>query len=196
MQLPYRKILDLNLGNLEKIHSFLNNTVAVKIKDITQNLPDRSTIYKDINLDDGNDLTIMVYGNRYRFFTVKGEKLKALFEDWDTIQKSVEQITGSVQNDFPLIACGFDHVFRHVDSFRNASVNAGLLNCKSSTMCFWENGKLAHHLQYDVGEAYLCNVKNTHSIIIDDSINQYNFRAVLMWTTNDKYEDIIGRLNE
>lgn len=191
----YVRMPTLELGNLSKIHEYLLSTVAPNIKNATINLRDSESIVTDLNLKPGNELTVMKYGNRYFFYTLKGEGLKHFFDDWEFIQKQIETQVGKVTNTFPLIACGFDHVYRHIDSMRGGSVNAGLLNCRNSTMCFWDKNKMIDSLQYDIGDCYLIDVTRSHSVVIDDRFDQYNFRAILMWTTEDKFKSILDRMN-
>jgi len=177
------------LGNLDKIYQYID-TLSRNISKLNK-YPSNTEIYTNIDLDVGDSLICMRYGKDSMFYTVKGEYLSTLFDDWPSIQQWVESKVGNTLNKYPILSCGNDHIFRHIDVKRSASVNMGLYNSNDSTMCFWKDNDLVAHVRYNVGEAILASVKNEHSVIINDYLCNKKFRAILMWTTEKDYDNIV-----
>lgn len=181
----------VNLGNLEKIHAFINNFFENKNK--LESFPSYTEILTTTDLSRGDDLICMKYGTKNIFYTVKGEILKSLFDDWDAVQYWVESCVGQTIHNLPVITLCDNHIFRHHDLKRDCSVNVGLLNTEESITCFWEKNNLVDFVNYKVGEGVLANVKTEHSVIINDSPSNWKKRSILMWTPVDSYENIIKR---
>ena len=186
----YTNLGYVKLGNLTRVHSFLDQFFVNKHK--LESNPTYAEIPTDLQLDAGNELICMKYGTHNLFYTVKGPVLANLFDDWEYIQSWVESKVGNTVNKFPLFSCCNNHIFRHYDLKRGGSVNMGIMNVADSVTCFWNDNKLADHAQFNVGEAILANVRQEHSVIINDSPSKWNNRAILMWTTEQEYNDIIN----
>jgi len=186
------KVGKIDLGDLSKAYNFLENTI--------KNLPkldhykSNTEIFTDENLNAGTDLICMKYGITNFFYTIKGEALKKLFDDWASIQEWVNKKVGNTLNVYPMLSLGSSHVFKHQDKKRAASLNMGLWKSNSSTTCFWENDELVSHARYEIGEAILANVVKSHSVIINDYLDIRDSRAILMWTTEKNYYDIRQQL--
>lgn len=184
----YTKIGKIDLGNLSKVSTFLENIIP-KLAKLNQ-YDSGILIGTDINLDSGDDLICMKYGITRFFYTIKGEVLKELFDDWDNIQFWVNDKVGNTLNTYPMFSLGYNHIFKHQDKKRAASVNMGLWNSDSSVTCFWENEDLVSHARYEIGEAILADVTKTHSVIVNDHLDTINPRAILMWTTENTYTNV------
>ena len=186
----YSNLGHVDLGSLDRVHGFLDQFFVNKHK--LESNPTYAEIHTDIQLNLGNELICMKYGTRNLFYTVKGPVLAGLFDNWEYIQNWVESKVGNTVNKFPLFSCCNNHIFRHCDLKRGGSVNMGIMNVEDSVTCFWNNNKLIDYAQYKVGEAILANVRQEHSVIINDSPSKWNNRAILMWTTEQEYNDIIN----
>jgi hypothetical protein len=189
----YKSLGSVSLGDLTKIYEFLENVVKNLWR--IDNSPGYEELHCNLNLEPGTDVIVMKYGKQ-PFFTIKGQSLKQLFDDWNNIQLSVEkQLNGHKPlNDFPLISLCTSHIFRHKDVKRGASINMGLMNVSDSATLFWKDGKLVDTVQYEIGEGVLMRVREEHSVTINDSPSFNKPRAVLMWTMEEDYQDI--KLND
>ena len=189
----YKSLGVINLGDLTKVHQFLENTVKNLWK-INDSLG-YEEIHCDLNLESGTDIIVMKYGKQ-PFFTLKGPILSDLFDDWTVIQSSIESRLQGYKplNNFPLISLCTSHIFRHRDVKRGASINMGLMNVSDSATLFWKDGKLIGSVQYEIGEGVLMRVKEEHSVAINDSPSFNKPRAILMWTLEEDYQDI--KLND
>ena len=182
------KIGKIDLGELTQVHNFLENTIKNLSK--LDNYNSNTEIFTDVNLDYGDDLLCMKYGVTNFFYTIKGEVLKTLFDDWANIQSWVNKKVGRTTNTYPMFSLGSTHIFRHQDKKRAASLNMGLWNSNNSITCFWENDELISHARYNIGEAILADVTKTHSVIVNDYLDTKNPRAILMWTAENSYSSI------
>jgi hypothetical protein len=184
----YTNIGKINLGNLSKVSSFLENIIP-NLSKLNQ-YDSGILINTNTNLDSGNDLICMKYGTIRFFYTIKGEVLKELFDDWISIQNWVNNKVGNTLNTYPMLSLGSSHIFKHQDKKRAASINMGLWNSNTSITCFWENEELVSHTRYEIGEAILADVTKTHSVIVNDYLDTINPRAILMWTAENSYRNI------
>lgn len=184
----YKRLGSVNLGDLSKINAFVDY-ISHNITKLN-NYPVNTEIQTNMSLDVGTDLICMRYGKDRFFYTIKGEVLTTMFDDWDKIQDWIESHVGNTLNKYPILSCSGDHIYKHIDVRRSASVNMGLYNSDDSTMCFWDNNKLVSHVQYKTGEAILASVRNEHSVIVNDYMCDRKFRAILMWTAEKNYNDI------
>lgn len=182
----YTKIGQVNLGDLSKVNLFMEQ-LSHNVHTLDEH-PTGTPIHTDMNLNAGTDLVCMRYGKHNGFYTVKGYKLQDLFDDWEGIQQWVESKVGETAERFPLITFTKNHIFKHVDLNRPATVNMGLWNSTSSNTLFWEGDDIVASVRYDVGEAIFANVTKMHSVILNDSPSFFRNRAILMWTVNKKYE--------
>lgn len=184
----YKSIGRVELGNLDKVTAFLS-TLNESIHKL-DHYPTNCEIHTDLDLNYGSDLVCMRYGKHNGFYTLKGKALAELFDDWLSVQKWVEVSVGPVANDYPLITFTKNHLFKHTDLKRSATVNMGLYNSTDSNTVFWDNdSNIVASVRYGVGEAILANVSVNHSIILNDGISHLRPRAILMWTVLDTYDN-------
>ncbi len=185
----YKRLGSTDLGDLTRITVFLEH-ISDNIPKLN-NYPVNTEIFTNMDLDNGSDLICMRYGKDRFFYTAKGPILAEMFDDWSNIQKWVEMQVGPTLNKFPILSFSNDHIYKHIDVKSSASINLGLYNSDDSTTCFWKDNQLVSHVQYKVGEAILASVRNEHSVIINDYMCDRKFRAILMWTAEKDYDDIL-----
>lgn len=184
----FKNLGSVDLGNLSRVHTFVES-----LEDNIHKLdvhPTNTEIYTDLNLDSGVELVCMRYGRHNGFYTLKGPVLKEMFDDWDYVHRWVESKVGPTANDYPLITFTKNHLFKHTDLRRSATVNMGLHNSDDSNTVFWDNdSNMLAAVKYKVGEAILASVSINHSIILNDGNSRIKPRAILMWTVLDTYEN-------
>lgn len=185
----FKELGIIELGDMTLLYSFLNDIQLnlYKIKTI----PARTPFILSRNLDAGSFTSVIRYGPvESSQFIFESTKLKSLFPDWASLQKSYELLAGiPFCTDFPRILYTPGHTWRHTDQ-RSGAVNVGLWQCDTATTCFWEGRELVANFNMDIGQAYLLNTEKCHSVVMDDFSHTIQPRAILTWDIAGKYKDI------
>lgn len=180
-----------DLGDLSRITQFIE-TLPGNIHKL-DHLPTGTPCFTNLDLAPGSDLVCTKYHNVNGFYTIKGPALCSMFDNWGDIQNWVESKVGATADQVPLLTFTKNHLYKHRDLKRTATVNMGLWNSTDSSTVFWRGNDIAQSVRYDVGEAILANVDEYHSVILNDSPSFFKPRAILMWTVLASYQDTVKR---